>query len=272
MNKSVYNYSDYRDFIRARISESPRNGRGVKSALSSFVGCQTTYLSKVLSGKADFNAEQAEAVSRFFKLTRVEKKFFISLVFFCRAGTAESKSFFEEEIIELKQHSLNLKKRLDVKDGLKEKEQQQYYSNWLYAVVHVMSSLPTITSAEHISKALSINLSRILKALDFLQSVGLVELKKGRLEIGNSRLHLPSDSPLIFQHHKNWRIQAMHAVDHAIKDNLHYSSVVTLSKKDAYKVKNTLIESIQSVKHQVRNSTPEEECYAFNIDFFNVIP
>jgi len=42
---------------------------------------------------------------------------------------------------------------------------------------------------------------------------GLAEEKEGRFKIGNSRIHLPSNSPLISKHHTNWRVKAIQTLE-----------------------------------------------------------
>jgi hypothetical protein len=53
------------------------------------------------------------------------------------------------------------------------------------------------------------------------------------------------------------------------KDNLHYSSAVSLSKQDIMKIHSHLVDSIQQVKATVRDSK-EEELYCFALDFFRI--
>ncbi len=270
MEIAIFDFEDYRDFMSKKLVSGPKKGRGQKSLLSSFVNCQTTYLSQVLSGKADFSYEQAESSTRFFNLGKIEKKYFITLVQLQRAGTVEAKSYLKGELVELREQSLNLKKRLEVKNSLSDKEREQYYSHWLYSAIHVLTSIPNINTTQQIAKTLSLPTSKVVDILDFLDSVGLVKISDNSLEIGTSKLHLSQNSHLIYHHHRNWRLQSLQAIDRALDKNMHYSSVVTLSEKDVYKVKNYLIESIKSVKKIISESEPEEKCYSFNLDFFDI--
>ena len=270
MKLSIFNFKDYRKFIIKKIHSSPKKGRGKKSLLSTFINCQTTYLSRVLSNQADFNLEQAEAVTRFFNLNKIEKKYFITLVQLQRASTIEAVKYLEEELIELKEQSLNLKKRLEIKNTLSEEEKEKYYSHWLYSAVHVLTSLSSINSEKEIADFLSVPINKIREILEFLQAVGLIIIENSNIHIGTTKIHLSNNGHLIYHHHKNWRLQSLCAIDKALNSNLHYSSVVTLSEKDLFKVKNDLIEAIKSVKNTIRDSIPEEKCYSFNLDFFDI--
>ena len=52
-------------------------------------------------------------------------------------------------------------------------------------------------------------------------------------------------------------------------DDLHYSSVVTLSGKDVTAVKERIVAAIGEVKETVRASK-EERLHSFSVDFFEV--
>ena len=52
-------------------------------------------------------------------------------------------------------------------------------------------------------------------------------------------------------------------------DNLHYTTVVSLSTKDVQRLKERLIREIESLRQIVKDSK-EEELHAFTMDFFRV--
>ena len=108
------------------------------------------------------------------------------------------------------------------------------------------------------------------QAVEFLLQCGLLEPVKGGFKIGKSRLHLGSESPLLYKHHINWRLQAMQRLSARKADeNLHYSSVVTLSEEDVVRIKEKLVASIKEIKEMIRASK-EETLQCFSLDFFRV--
>ena len=80
-------------------------------------------------------------------------------------------------------------------------------------------------------------------------------------------MHLGNDSALISKHHTNWRLQALRSMDHETKDDLHYSSAITISHKDAVKIKAMLVDSLENIRKVVHPSFAED-LYIFNMDFF----
>jgi hypothetical protein len=75
---------------------------------------------------------------------------------------------------------------------------------------------------------------------------------------------------MISKHHINWRLQAIRSLERKDMDGvLHYSSVVTISKKDVIEIKSLLVKAIESSKAIVRDSK-EEELHSLCLDFFKV--
>ena len=50
---------------------------------------------------------------------------------------------------------------------------------------------------------------------------------------------------------------------------MHYSSVVALSRKDAEKIKEVMLKSLEDIEVILRPS-PEEEIYSVSMDFFTL--
>lgn len=86
------------------------------------------------------------------------------------------------------------------------------------------------------------------------------------LNVGTTSLHLGAESPLISKHHLNWRLQAMEHFARRSIDDLHYSSVVSLSEKDVVAIKEKLVALVGEVKQVVRESK-EERLQCFALDF-----
>ncbi len=52
-------------------------------------------------------------------------------------------------------------------------------------------------------------------------------------------------------------------------ENLHYSSVISLSKQDVQQIREILIKTIERIKPIIQRS-PEETLYGFSMDFFGM--
>ena len=58
-------------------------------------------------------------------------------------------------------------------------------------------------------------------------------------------------------------------VDQAKDEDLHYSTVVTLSEQDFRKIKESLLQTIEEARETIRKS-PEEKLCSFCVDFYEL--
>jgi uncharacterized protein (TIGR02147 family) len=266
----IYHYENYKEFLNEKISELPKKGRGVKGKLALALRCQTSYVSQVLGGNADFSLEQCYEVTKFFHIHGDEKEYFLTLAQYNRAGNFELESYFKEKLEALKEKRLTLHKRLKKNKKLNLEDSAQYFSSWMYAAVHVLLTIEGKQDVESISQYLNLPKETIAQTLSFLEQKGLATQVDGKFIPGQTTLHLDKTSPFIRQHHINWRHQAIRSIDRHLDKNLHYSSVVSVSKKDAQIIKDESIKFITHIKSIVSESSTEEELRGFNLDFFQL--
>lgn len=268
-DKTIFDYQNYKQYIIDRIENSPAKGRGVKLKMAEFLNCQTAFVSQVLNNDPNFSLEQGTKLNKFFEHTKEESRFFILQLQFERAGSYDLKEFFKSEMNEVLEKRSDLKNRIHIKNSLKPIDQQVYYSSWLYACVHMMVAVPEFQTPQAISKQLNIPREKIIEVMQFLEETGLISKKGNHFEIGVTKIHLTKDSPQIQRHHTNWRMQAIRAIDINDPTDLHYSTVVSMSKDDAPKIKEILIKAIENCREVIRNSK-EEGVQSICIDFFGV--
>lgn len=269
--RKIFNFLDYKEYLVDAIQHMPGNGRGVRRSLSDSIRCKTSYVTQVLNGNAHFSLEQGILVNQFFSHNPLESHYFLLLIQFLRAGSESLKLYFRDLLDKCRDESLNLSKRLPKSQTLSATDQQVYYSDWTYAAVHVLLSIPRYRTAERLAKALSLKTEVVNKILTHLDNVGLAKRVEGEFQIGTARLHLGSDSPLIAKHHTNWRVHSIQAINKSYGDldHLHYSSVVTLSASDVRKVKARIVEVIEELKLVIQKSE-EETCFSLGMDFYPI--
>jgi uncharacterized protein (TIGR02147 family) len=269
MKKTIFDYLNYKDYINERITDSPSKGRGIKLKISEFLNCQTAFVSQVLNGDPNFSLEQAVKLNKFFEHTREEARYFLLLLQFLRAGSTELQEFFKLEMKEILDKRTDLKNRLDIKNSLKKVDQQIYYSNWLYACIHMMVAIPEFQTSQAISRHLNLPREKVVEIITFLEETGLIQKKGAHYEIGVTKIHLSKDSPQIQRHHTNWRMQAIRSIDINDSADLHYSTIVSMSKADTPKIKEILIKAIEECRSVIRDSK-EEKIQSICIDFFGI--
>ena len=267
---SVFEYQDYKRYVLDWIAKRPLAGRGEKSRIAESIHCQLAYVSQIFSGSAQLSLEQAEALNGFLNHSDDEAEYFLQLVQLERAGTPDLRKRIKRRIKEILQKRLVLKNRLQFEKKLNNEDQMTYYSAWYYAAIHMALAIPEFRSRNSLARAFGLRPSIISKVLDFFVERGLAEENKGEYRIGDVRIHLDSESPMISKHHLNWRMQAMQSLEKEGSHDLHYSSVITVSEADLPRVRETLVKAIESVRSVVRPSV-DETLFCYSIDLFQIV-
>ena len=269
MPKTLFDYDHYKAFLRDRAGPKTRRS-GLKAKIAQALRCQPTYVSQVLHGSAQLSLEQADQLNRFFGHSEDESEYLLLLVQRERAGTPSLERFFAAKISELKSRRLVLTARLGTGQTLSKEDQSRYYSSWHYAAIHVALSIPSLRSPSALAEHFKIPLKKVTTVLEFLVQIGLASPQGGGdFGTGPSAVRLGNDSPNILRHHANWRQQAIDSLDREELSELHYSGVLTLSQKDAGRLKDRMLERLKEDLEIVKAS-PEEELFCYCIDFFQL--
>lgn len=267
---SVFEFDDYKSFIKAWIAARPGRGRGEKSKIAAAVRCHSAYISQVLERSAHLSLEQGSDLSEYMGIGVQETRFFLLLLQRERAGTKLLKKHFEAQIQEILEARTLLRNRLGSSQTLEAKDQTTYYSSWLYAAAHMAVSLPHFQTRDALAKKLGVPPSRVAEILTFLTAVGLAVEEGGRFRPGTASIYLPENSPLVSKHHGNWRLQALRSMDSPHLHDIHYSSVATLNQRDLPKVRAILVKAIEEIRTIIKASTDEDIVFSYGLDAFRV--
>lgn len=263
----IFQYLSYIEFMSHMI-EQQRSIYGYKAQIAEAAQCQRSHLSLVLSGKAHLSPEQALGVANFFELNRQEKGFFLLLVQYARAGSPGLKSFIKTQIDEQLKAREDLGQRIVEKVVLPEEHTAILYSSWEPLAVLISLTIPTTRAPVAIADRLGLRREHVEKILADLERINLVENHGAEWRARQNNIHLPKSSRFNGPNHSHWR---QRAVQNAMLDNedVHYTSVCTLSRKDAQKLKQMLLEFIDHGRELIAPSA-EEELYCLTCDWFRV--
>lgn len=266
----VFDFYDYKRFLTVLETERASFQRGFRSRMAEALDCQNAYISQVLNTHANFSLEQAIKIAEFLALNESETRYFLLLVEHARAGTTTLQKYFKKDIEAMREKHLDIKERVQDAKNLTAENQNIYYSSWLYATIHMLITVPQYRTVTKIASALKADEQLINEAVLFLISAGLAVEIKGELKPGPTQIHLSKDSPHIRQHHTNWRIAAINSLGNNRSNDIHYSTVSSLSLEDAEKLKSILVQTIQDYV-KVIGPSKEETLYNFNLDFYSLI-
>lgn len=266
---NIFEFTDYKAYIRSWIESRPNGGRGEKSKIAQTARCHLAYVSQVLTGRSDFSLEQAEALNPLFEHGENEAHFFLLLVELGRAGTPSLKSHFKRQIQKVLNERLLLKNRFSDKKTLTPENQATYYSHWIYCATHMAVLNPALRSPREIARYFDLSITKVVEILDFLNSVGLVRKENGEFLPGDVRIHLGVDSPMISKHHTNWRIQAIRSLERDTPHELHYSGIISVSNEDLPKIREVMVKALDQIRLLVKDSK-DEVVYCYALDLFGL--
>ncbi len=269
--KNIYDYVSYREVLKSRLNSAAGAQRGGKAALARILNVQPSYVTRVWNGEADLSLEQGEVLARHWTFSLAESNFFLLLLQNERAGSQGLRQHFERLIKEERGKQLLLRERIKERSKLTLEQQARYYSSWRYAALHILCSIPRFQAVVTAAAALGIPRSACQRVFTDLTAMGLVRQDGERYVMTEARIHVPGDSPLITQHHRNWRVRVMEALDQSADDvitgeDLHYTSVVSVSVADVAKLKTRMIKLIEEY-NAVVSPSKEEELMVFCLDF-----
>lgn len=269
MDKSIFEYDDYKKYLHDLLDDMPKKGRGLRQQIATAVGCQLAYVSHVLVRDRDFSLEQAEALTRFLRLEGLEREYFMSLVQFQRAGTAGLKNYYSKTLQAIQKQAHQLSNRVSNKKQINPEDQAIYYSSWHFQAVRTALSLPGTKTPAALAKRLSLPMERVEEVLGFLFSRGLVVKKGTEYHTTDLKVHLGAESPLIGRLHSNWRTQTLGSLDRRDPRDLHYSGVMTLARKDYQRVRDAIMKAVLN-SHKIVEKSEEEILCVMAADFYEL--
>jgi uncharacterized protein (TIGR02147 family) len=265
--KSIFEFDLYREFLRARF---PGTGelRGLRKRLAEALGCQPSFVSLVITERAHMSEDMILETAEFLKLREVETEYLLQIYHSERAGTAKLRKYYERKIESIRLKKSQVDQALAKKTDLSFEDKTKYYSSWLNAAVHIAATLNTGETVESIARRLEYAEDEVRKAADFLISIGLIEEKASRLRTTNNRVHLSRNSPLAPVSHSSWRVESIRHIQKMREENMHFSSVYSISKSDYWRIKKMLEEAILACEKVVRESKHEQDLCAISIDLY----
>lgn len=265
----IFAFDHYREYLIAALPVRG-NSRGMRARLAIALGCQNGFISQVLSGMADFSLEHACKISQFLKLSEAETEFFLLLVHHARSGSVELQKYYERQLNKIRSARRKIKNRVNVKGQPNSiAEQMEYYSQWYFSAIHMCTIISSLQTHHEIAQYLNLAPETVSKTLETLARLGYVRVEGAKYIGRPERIHLPDTSLLISIHHNNWRMQAIDSLQRNREQDLHFSSVMCISKSASEKIRKILLDSIQSAEPIIKDAK-EENVFALNIDLFEI--
>lgn len=265
---SPLNFKDYKVFLKAYIQEQSPN-RGISSAMADAAGCNRSYFSQALNSHVHLTPEQALPLAQFMNLPSARERYFCLLVDHARAGTKKLRERIEADMAAIRVEEETLDTRFKTRKLEPGERELFYYSSWIYAAAHVLTSVPAFQTEEALAQRIGLPLYQVQYVLAELEKYQLVQRKGKRWLLKEGDLHVGKRSLLNSVNHSNWRNQAMLDAQKPGTESVHYTSVASMSLEDFKKLKGMVLQFIDESRAIIAAS-PEEDVVCTTIDFFRI--
>ncbi|MCX6124417.1 MAG: DUF4423 domain-containing protein [Proteobacteria bacterium] len=222
--------------------------RGALSRFSRGAGCQSSYLSQVLNGKAHLSADHVYGIALLLKLGALETDYFFELLNVARATSKKLRIRIEAKLQEIRENAQSLIKLLSREDhALREIDQTFYYSSWVVAATHVCTDVPLLQEPHQIAQYLQIPVDLVLSTLIKLESMGLVIRSGPRWIHSGNQSHVNKTSPLFRSHLQNCWNQAMLDCQLVETGGTHFAGLYAVSDAAYQAMKQVLVADLQQI-------------------------
>lgn len=263
----VFEFRDYKEFLKSWLKEHPKGGRGQLKKMSDHLAVSTTLISQVINGEKHFSLETGAEVTEYLGLNYKEAEYFLLLIEHQRAGAFKLKKILENRLEREQQAGSQMQNRLKADRQLSEEEKMQFYSSWMYSATRILSALPKINSAKDMSERLNLPLGLINSVVEFLLEKSLCKIENGKLTYGAFRTHIGKDSPFVVKHHQNWRVRGFQSMELRRDEDLFFTQPMALSAEAAEKIRLMLPGIIEQI-HGISGPSDSEVVRCLGIDWF----
>lgn len=268
---NIYACDSYKEVLKTWLEA--HNGKGKISYLASLCGCERSYLSQVLHGKADLTTDHMIQFCQATGLSENEERFCLLLLMHDRSSSRPVRESLRKKINRLKTEynsvSNQLSESKSPQNRIDESQKDLYYSNHLYSAVHILTSSPRLQTAAALSEELSVPRPLIEKTLHELAQMKLVFQTGDRFKHAAGDIFTLRDDPRTGLHHWNWRRVALEGSNRA--DEIHYTDVFTVDQKDIEKIRDLCLRLIKAQGDVVGRSGTEAGA-VLCLDFFPIVP
>ena len=258
-------FEDYRGYLKSVEKESKPILRGFRRKLGEAAGCNPSFVSQVFSEQQNFSLEQAVGIADFLGLENEALEYFLLMVQLARAGNSRLKTHFSRRCAEFRESREEISKQVTAESKSQKMSEQEYYSNWLYAAVHVAVTLGPL-SKEALQNLLRIQSKELEPVLQHLSQWNLISHSPKGFIATEMAWHLPRTASVLNTHHMNWRLRSMVHMQRNLKQDLFYTVVASFSEKDFNRFRRELIRWIAAFTASIRGSKAEVVAN-LNIDF-----
>lgn len=255
---AIYGFSEYRDYLKWALS-AEQLGRGGRQNVATFLRCQPSFISQVLSGRNDLSLEHAYRLNLFFKHSKAESEYFMLLVQIGKAGSVELKNFFLEQLERARRENLQVGKVVQNLE-LNEANILRYFSSFLSVASHLLVSIPAYQSEKALREKLGASERDLGDALDFLEGAKLIKRIGEKIVTGEAHIHIRKTSPYAAFASQQIRLHMLQLQNIRNDKSLLFGTHFTISKQGLARVRQKMLDFIGELNQEIAAADPESMC------------
>lgn len=267
----LFEYTDYKAYVRDRIQNMPKKGRGEFRKISQVLGVSSTIVSHIFKGDRHLTTDHGLLLSNHLGLNDLETRYFLLLLNMERAASHQLKTYYQKEILALQEQSKSIKNNFVTKlDTLSEEFEALYFSDWKFGAFHLLTAIPGHNTIDAIADYFQFPRDLVQQVVSKLIQNGLLVDDAGKLTIGPFNAYLdPNKSQVINGYRRNWRLKSLEKINHPKESDVFFSSVHAIDSNAQEKVRTLLTECLGEI-NRLCQEAKAEELHCINVDWFQL--
>lgn len=268
---SVFKHLNYRKAVEEIVEiRKKMPGKYTLRKLADSSGLQASFLTNVLKGRFDFNADQLFAVAVELDLTNVEREYLLLLLEYERSVHKPRREELKNKIDELRKENQKSEKHLSVKVvDAASIDQSQYYLDPFAQLTLIYLNLKDYSrQPEKLGSVLGISQSHLGEILKLLVKIGYVQIENKNYRVIARNTHLPKQNPLSGPHLTMMRLKTIDQLQRLSPEQT-YSHSVTFTGNEETKAQlsDAYLNFLKKAEAIVKPA-PSEKAFQMNFDLF----
>ena len=272
MKKTIYNYTDYREFLKDFYlygKESNATEYSFRALSERFGFTSSNYFKLIIDKKRHLGRKSIAKVASELRLKKREQDYFTHLVFFDKAKDTIERNFHFAQIVALRANK-------DV--GVLNNTQLALYEHWYIPVIRELIANQPVNSinGSEIARSLTepIHHKQVLYAINQLQKLNLITIKDGIYHPTNATIESDNEiaSHAIKEFHRKMISFGSDSIEKVDRSNREISSVtMKLSPEGFSSIKNRIQEFRREILQMIEDDQGGDTLAQLNFQLFPLL-
>lgn len=271
LRKSIYEYDNYRDFLKDAYFDLKQTKKAFSfryfSKLAGFTS--PNMLKRVIDGQRNLTEDSIEKFATALKLNKGEGLFFRNLVRLNQAKTVDEKQFYTREILKSKAYN---------KIHPLSESQYNYLRKWYFVTIREMVSLPSFKEdPDWISKKLDppVSAMEVKRAIEEMLQLGILyRNQEGQLSQTDKFIMTADEvvSSAAAEFHREMMKRAAESIDRVPREKRELSALtISISEETAKRLKAMIQEFRKRLMEVATEDQSPQSVYQLNFHLFPLV-